>query len=183
MLVAWALAAERDADPAGALTRLLALFDPDATLEFSRLDVIGTQWLPEVVRLALATGEPAVAAAATKACVREADTQAAPPVTAGAQHCQGLLDRDPAAVRAAAGQLQSFGFPLLSGQALENAAVLYAERATPRRPARPTCRPSASTAVSARTGTSCAPTPGCASTTSAAVGVASAAGRPRAGTP
>lgn len=128
LLVAWALTAERDGNPAEALTRLLAVFDPDATLEFSRLGVIGPQWLPDIVRLALAAGEPAVAAAAAKVSAREADTQAAAPVTAVALHCQGLLDRDPAAVSAAAGQFQSVGYPLPSGHALEDAAVLHAEQ-------------------------------------------------------
>jgi len=128
LLVAWALSAERAGNPAEALTRLLAIFDPDATLAFPRLSVISTQWLPDVVRLALTAGEPAVAAAAANACAREADMQAAPPVKACAQHCRGLLDRDPPAVRAAAGQLQAFGYPLLSGQALENAAMLHAEK-------------------------------------------------------
>ena len=36
MLVARALAAERAGDPAEALARLLAVFDPDATREFPR---------------------------------------------------------------------------------------------------------------------------------------------------
>ena len=129
LLVAWALTAERDADPAEALTRLLAIFDPGATLKFPRLGVISVpQWLPDLVRLALATGEPAVAAAAAETCAREADTQAAPPWTAAARHCQGLLDGDPAAVRAAAELLRSIGYPLFSAQALENAAVLHAEK-------------------------------------------------------
>jgi DNA-binding CsgD family transcriptional regulator len=128
MLVAWALTAERDGNPAEALARLRAIFDPDATLEFVRLGVVGHQWLPDVVRLALAVGEPAIAAAATKVSTREADAQAAPPVTAVAQHCKGLLDRDPMVVRAAAGQLQSVGYPFIGAQALENAAVLYAEQ-------------------------------------------------------
>jgi DNA-binding CsgD family transcriptional regulator len=128
LLVARALTAERDGNPAEALTRLLAIFDPGATLTFPRLGMPSTQWLPDVVRLALATGEPAVAAAAAKACAREADAQGAPPMKAAAQHCQGLLDGDPAAVRAAAGQFQSIVHPLPSGQALENAAVLYAEK-------------------------------------------------------
>jgi DNA-binding CsgD family transcriptional regulator/tetratricopeptide (TPR) repeat protein len=128
LLVAWALAAERDADPAEALTRLLAIFDPGATLTFPRLGLISTQWLPDVVRLGLVAGQPAVAAAAAKACAREADTQAAAPWTGGAQHCQGLLDADPGAVGAAAEMLQSAGYPLFSAQALENAAVLYAEK-------------------------------------------------------
>jgi len=47
---------------------------------------------------------------------------------AAARHCRGLLDGDPAAVRAAAELLQSIGHPLPSAQALENAAVLHAEK-------------------------------------------------------
>lgn len=128
LLVAWALAAERDADPAEALTRLLAIFDPGATHEFPRLGMASTEWMPDVVRLALAVGEPEVAAAAAKACATEAGSQARPPVTAAAQHCQGLVDTDPDAVRAAALLFQSCGYQLSSAQAQENAAVLYAEQ-------------------------------------------------------
>jgi len=127
LMVAWALAAERDGDPAEALTRLLAIFDPGATLKFPRLGLISTQWLPDVVRLALATGQPHVAIAAAEVCTREAETQAAPPWTAGARHCQGLLDRDPHAVASAVELLRSIGHQMFTGQALENAAVLYAE--------------------------------------------------------
>jgi DNA-binding CsgD family transcriptional regulator len=129
LLVAWALAAERDADPAEALTRLLAIFAPDATLKFPRLGVNSTKWLPEVVRLALTVGEPTVAAAATEACAQESGAQPdLLPLKAGVEHCQGLLDGDPAAVRTAAEMFQSFEYPLFSAQALENAAVLYAEQ-------------------------------------------------------
>jgi tetratricopeptide (TPR) repeat protein len=127
LVVAWALAAERDGNPAEALTRLLAIFDPGTTLTFPRLSLISTQWLPDVVRLALATGQPAIAAAAAKACAREADAQAAPPWTAGARHCQGLLHGDPDAVAAAAELLQAIGHQMFTAQALENAAVLHAE--------------------------------------------------------
>jgi DNA-binding CsgD family transcriptional regulator len=128
LLDAWALAAERNGQPGEALGRLLAVFDPDGTGEFSRLGVISCQWLPDVVRLALAAGESAIAAAAVKACAREAETAARPMPKASAQHCQGLLDGDPDAVRAAADLIQSVGYPLFSAQALENAAVLYAEK-------------------------------------------------------
>lgn len=126
LLVAWALAAERENHPAEALARLLAIFDPDATLEFPRLGVISIQWVPDVVRLALAAGDPAIGAAAAKVYTREADARAAPPMTAGAMHCQGLLDANPAAVREAAELFKTYGYPLISGQALENAADLYA---------------------------------------------------------
>jgi DNA-binding CsgD family transcriptional regulator len=127
LMVAWALTAERDADPGEALARLLAIFDPDATLMFPRLGVTSTQFVPDVVRLALAVGQPAVAAAVAKASAREADAQAALPWRAFARHCQGLLDGDPGAVRAAAEMLEPAGFPLIYAQALENAAVLHAE--------------------------------------------------------
>ena len=128
LLVAWALAAERDANPAEALNRLLSAFDPEGTLEFSRLGAASTPWLPDVVRLALAVGEPAVAAAAAEVCAREAVLQPRPTTKAATQHCQGLLDADPAAVRAAAGIFQSIGYPLFTAQAFENAAVLHAEK-------------------------------------------------------
>jgi DNA-binding CsgD family transcriptional regulator len=128
LLVAWALAAERDANPAEALTRLRSAFDPEGTLEFSRLGVTSTPWLPDVVRLALAVGEPAVATAAAKVCAREADSQPRPTTKAAAQHCQGLLDADPSAVLGAAKIFQSIGFPLFTAQAFENAAVLHAEQ-------------------------------------------------------
>jgi hypothetical protein len=63
LLVAWALTAEQEGSPAEALRRFRQTFDPDATLEFSRLGIISTQWLPDIVRIALLVGEPAVAAA------------------------------------------------------------------------------------------------------------------------
>jgi DNA-binding CsgD family transcriptional regulator len=128
LLVAWALSAERDARPAEALARFLTTFDPDGTQEFKRLGVISSQWLPDVVRLALAVGKPDIAAAAARACAREADTQGRPTPKAAALHCQGLLERDPNAVQGTAGLFQSSGYPLLRGQALENAAVLHAEQ-------------------------------------------------------
>ena len=127
-LVAWALAAERDARPDEALTRLVAAFDPDGTGEFPQLGVISTQWLPDVVRLALAAGKPGIAASAARACAREAGKQGRPTPAASARHCQGLLDGDPDAVQAAAGIFEKIGYVLLRGRALEDAAVLHAER-------------------------------------------------------
>jgi DNA-binding CsgD family transcriptional regulator len=131
LLDAWALAAERDARPEEALTRLVAAFDPDGTGEFPRLGVISTQWLPDLVRLALATGKPDIAASAARACAREAAKQGRPTPSASAQHCQGLVDGDPDAVQAAAETFGKIGYVLLRAQALENAAVLHAERGNP----------------------------------------------------
>lgn len=128
LLVAWALAAERDAQPGVALARLLATFDPGGSGEFTRLGVISSIWLPDVVRLAQAAGQPAIAEAAARACEREAAAQGRPTPKLSAQHCQGLLDGDPEAVQATAAQFQAIGYPLFSAQALENAAVLHAEK-------------------------------------------------------
>ncbi len=127
LVVAWALAAEQDGNPAEALTRIRSTFDPDATLEFSNLGIISTLWLPDVVRLALAVGETAVAAAAAKACAREAAAQTRPTSSAAALHCQGLLDANPTALHSSAEMFEQTGYPLFRAQALENAAVLHAE--------------------------------------------------------
>jgi DNA-binding CsgD family transcriptional regulator len=131
LVVAWALAAERDGNPAQALNRLLSKFDPQGDREFSRLGVVSTLWLPDVVRLAITVGEPAIAEAAAKVCAREASAQARPAPNAAAQHCQGLLSADASAVRAAAAMLRDGGYPLFSAQALENAAVIHAEKGDP----------------------------------------------------
>jgi DNA-binding CsgD family transcriptional regulator/tetratricopeptide (TPR) repeat protein len=128
LVVAWAFTAEREGNPGEALTRLLAIFDPGGTLTFPRLSMIAAQWLPDVARLALAVGNPAAAVAAAQASTRTAQAQTAPPWTAIAQHCQGILDHDPIAVTDAAELQDAIGYPLFSAQALENAAVLHAER-------------------------------------------------------
>jgi DNA-binding CsgD family transcriptional regulator len=131
VLLARALAAERDGQPARALTRLLATFDPDGSGQFTELTMDSWVWLLDVVRLALAVGDPAAAAAAARACVADADRQARPATTAAARHCQGLLERDPAQVREAADTFRRIGYLLFQAQALENAAVLYAEHGDP----------------------------------------------------
>ena len=129
--LAWALAAEGDGQPAQALTRLLATFDPVGSGQFTELTVDSWVWLLDVVRLALAVGDPAAATAAARACTADADRQARPATTAAARHCQGLLERNPAQLREAADTFHRIGHPLFQAQALENAAVLYAEQGDP----------------------------------------------------
>ena len=128
---AWALAAERDGQPTVALTRLLSVLDPDGTGQFPDLTLGSWIWLLEVVRLAQAVGDLGTATAAARACFGDADRQARPATTAAAQHCQGLLDRDPPRLREAADTFHSIGRLLFQAQALENAAVLYAEHGEP----------------------------------------------------
>jgi DNA-binding CsgD family transcriptional regulator len=131
LVEAWALAAERDGQPAEALTRLLATFDPEGSGQFDELTTDSWVWLLDVVRLALTVGDPATATAAARACVADADRKARPATTAAARHCQGLLEQDPAHVREAADTFHRIGYLLFEAQALENAAVLYAEHGDP----------------------------------------------------
>ena len=131
--IAWALAAERDGKPALALARLLKVFDPDSSLRFAELTADNSPlWLPDVVRLAMAAGDAAVAGAATKACETAAQQQRLPFVDACAQHCRGLLSADATLLRAAADTFADIGYPLFSAQALENTAVILAERGNTR---------------------------------------------------
>ena len=128
--IAGAFAAERDGQPALALARLLAVSDPDSTLRFAELPPEdGPLWLPDVVRLALAMSDRPVAQAATQACTAAAQRQRwRPNIHAFTQHCRGLLTADPTLLHAAAGTFAEVRYPLFGAQALENAAVLHAER-------------------------------------------------------
>ena len=129
--IAGALAAERDGQPAQALAQLLALFDPDSTLQFNNLTAENSPlWLPDVVRLALAMGDRPAAQAATRACAahQAAQQQPLPYMDACVQHCRGLLTADPTLLHAAADIFAQVNHPFFGAQALENAAVVHAER-------------------------------------------------------
>lgn len=128
LLVARALAAERDQNPGRALAGLLEVFDPESTLEFPELTENSALWLPDVIRLARAERQGSVAEAAAEACAAEAGRQPLPQTIASLTHCRGLLAADPTVVRSAADAYRDIGYPLYRAQALENAAVLHAER-------------------------------------------------------
>ncbi|MFI0469583.1 AAA family ATPase [Saccharopolyspora sp. 5N102] len=85
-------------------------------------------WLPLLVRLAMSTGDTAAGTRAAQACEDDAAVGAVPNIVAAAQHCRGLLDREPAAVRAAAEIYRTINQPPRHAQALEDLAVLLAER-------------------------------------------------------
>jgi hypothetical protein len=181
LLVAWALAAERDADPGEAVARLLAIFDPDTTLTFPRLGMLSTQWLPDLVRLALAVGDlatgPPWRTPAREKPTRTPGSRSRLPRTTA----RGWLTATPSRCSPAPSCSIQLGILCSVRRRWRTLRCCTRKRATPRRPAPPTGRPSASTATSARRGTSCAPTPGYAGTISAAAG--RVAGRSRAGTP
>jgi DNA-binding CsgD family transcriptional regulator/transcriptional regulator with XRE-family HTH domain len=129
LLTAQALAAERDGQPEQALDQLLTAFiEPPSTLENPDLGSNCYLWLPDVTRLALSQGRPATAEAITTACITQAHKQPRPETMAVAQHCRGLLDSDPALLATAADTYHNGGFPLYRAHALENQAVLLAER-------------------------------------------------------
>ncbi|MEV6229750.1 AAA family ATPase [Saccharopolyspora shandongensis] len=85
-------------------------------------------WLPLLVRLAMSTGDTAAGTRAAQACEDDAAVGAVPNIVAAAQHCRGLLDREPVAVRAAAEIYRTINQPPRHAQALEDLAVLLAER-------------------------------------------------------
>jgi DNA-binding CsgD family transcriptional regulator len=126
-----ALAAERDGRPDQALAIFTALLDPHAGSDEATRHEDNHLWQPEIVRLALTVGDRATAEAATARC--EAEAQATPTRgnRASAGHCRALLAADPAGLLAAAEAYDRAGLPLCRGQALENAAVLLAQRDGP----------------------------------------------------
>jgi DNA-binding CsgD family transcriptional regulator len=84
--------------------------------------------LPPLARLALAAGDAATAAAAARAAAEEADREPLPVKSAAARWCRGLVDGDPGPVLDAAAYYQAAGRPFAWAQALEDAAVLLADR-------------------------------------------------------
>jgi DNA-binding CsgD family transcriptional regulator len=124
LLLARALAAERDGRPDLAFGVLAPMLDPELNIDVpERL-----HWLAELVRLAIAAGDRAVAGAATRLAVSDAEREGLPLRTAVATACRGLLAGDPALLADAAEQFRTSRRVLACGMALENAAVLLAER-------------------------------------------------------
>jgi ATP/maltotriose-dependent transcriptional regulator MalT len=82
--------------------------------------------LVDAVRLAVQTGDTALAEAATARARALAESSTIPHRPAGALFCRGLLDGDPAELLRAAERYQSAGRPLPRAQALEAAAIAFA---------------------------------------------------------
>jgi DNA-binding CsgD family transcriptional regulator/tetratricopeptide (TPR) repeat protein len=87
------------------------------------------QWLPDVVRLALAAGDRQMAQAAARACQAEAAAETRPARAAAASlRCRGLLGSDPGPLRDAVAHYRSAGPAVELPAALEDLAVVLAER-------------------------------------------------------
>jgi DNA-binding CsgD family transcriptional regulator len=87
------------------------------------------QWLPDLVRLALAAGDRPLALAAANACAQEATSETRPARAAAASlRCFGLLESDPDRLAQAVAHYRAVGPAVELPAALEDLAVVLAER-------------------------------------------------------
>ena len=102
------------------LAELLPRHDGEMTLTH--------QWLPDLVRLALAAGDLETAQAAALACQAEAVAETRPArAAAAALRCRGLLETSPAPLEDAVTHYRTVGPAALLPAALEDLAVVLAE--------------------------------------------------------
>ena len=124
LLAAHAVALEQRGDTRQAVQVLAAIMprrDGEMTLTH--------QWLPDLVRLAIAVGDRQTARTAAQACQQEAiaETPAAR-AAAASLRCQGLLESDPAPLRDAVAHYRTVGPAVQLPTALEDLAAVLAER-------------------------------------------------------
>ena len=124
LVAAHALALEQGGETRQAMLRLAGILprrDGEMTLTH--------QWLPDLVRLALATGDQPMAQAALRACQAEAEAETRPARAAAASlRCHGLVSSDPAPLRDAVAHYRAVGPPTELPAALEDLAVVLAGR-------------------------------------------------------
>jgi DNA-binding CsgD family transcriptional regulator len=124
LVAAHALALEQSGDTRQAMLRLAGILprrDGEMTLTH--------QWLPDLVRLALAVGDRQVAQGAAQACQDEAAAETQPARAAAASlRCRGLLRSDPGPLRDAAAHYRSPGPAVQLPAALEDLAAVLAKR-------------------------------------------------------
>ncbi len=87
------------------------------------------QWLPDLVRLAIAAGDRQIARTAARACQEEAAAETQPARAAAASlRCQGLLESDPAPLRDAVAHYRTVGPAVELPAVVEDLAAVLAER-------------------------------------------------------
>ena len=124
LVAAHALALEQGGEKRQA-TQVLAAILPRRDGEMSLIH----QWLPDLVRLAMATGDRLIARTATRASETEAAAETQPARAAAASmQCRGLLDSDPALLREVVAHYRQVGPAGQLPSALEDLAVVLAER-------------------------------------------------------
>jgi len=124
LVAAHALALEQSGEKRQA-TQVLAAILPRRDGEMTLIH----QWLPDLVRLAMAAGDRLIARTATRACEAEAEAETQPARAAAASlQCRGLLDSDPAPLHEAVAHYRQAGPAGQLPTALEDLAVVLAER-------------------------------------------------------
>ena len=124
LVAAHALSLEQSGETRQAMLRLAEMI-PRGGNEMT----LTHQWLPDLVRLALAAGDRPVAQAAAHACAREAAAETRPArATAASLRCHGLLDADPGRLQEAVAHYRAAGPAAELPAALEDLAVVLAQR-------------------------------------------------------
>ena len=124
LVAAHALALEQSGDVHQAMLRLATML-PRRDGEMTLIH----QWLPDLVRLALAVGDQPMARAAAQACRAEASAETWPARAAAASlRCQGLLGADPGPLWEAVAHYRVAGPVVELPAALEDLAVVQAAR-------------------------------------------------------
>ena len=122
LVAAHALALEQSGETHQAMLRLAAIL-PRRDGEMTLIH----QWLPDLVRLALAAGDRELAQAATRACRAEAAAETQPArATVASLRCHGLLASDPGPLREAVAHYRAIGPAVELPAALEDLAVVQA---------------------------------------------------------
>jgi len=123
LVAAHALSLEQSGETRQAMLRLAELFprrDNEMTLTH--------QWLPDLVRLALAAGDRPLAQAAAQACQQEAAAETRPArAVAASLRCDGLMESDPDRLTAVVAHYRTVGPAVELPAALEDLAVVLAE--------------------------------------------------------
>ena len=122
LVAAHALALEQSGETHQAMLRLAAML-PRRDGEMTLIH----QWLPDLVRLALAAGDRQLAQAATQACQAEAAAETHPArATVASLRCHGLLESDPDPLEEAVAHYRALGPAVELPAALEDLAVVQA---------------------------------------------------------
>jgi DNA-binding CsgD family transcriptional regulator/tetratricopeptide (TPR) repeat protein len=125
LVAAHALSLEQRGETRQATLRLAEIL----ALQPDREMTLIHQWLPDLVRLALAAGDRQQARAAAEACQQEAAAETRPARAAAASlRCYGLLESDPDRLAEAVAHYRTVGPAAELPAALEDLAVILAER-------------------------------------------------------
>lgn len=121
LMAATALLAEQEGRPEHALDALTPILDPYYPAG------VRHQWLAQLTRLAMCTGDRERAALAADAVQDADDSQTAGDAYAVAAHCQGIVTENPDHILAAAAYYRGTDRVLQTSRALEDAAELLAK--------------------------------------------------------